>query len=105
VAEAIAEIEAMQTATSPVSHEAATMLVAESRKFDARNPPRQARMTASPPSLLDFAICCSQRNSSLWGSPNMMRSKTQYSGSGSTPYPSRTLVETTTRSASTSLSA
>jgi hypothetical protein len=35
----------------------------------------------------------------------MMRSKTQYSGSGSTPYPSRTLVETTTRSASTSLSA
>jgi hypothetical protein len=34
-----------------------------------------------------------------------MRSKTQYSGSVATPYPSRTLVETTTRSASTSLSA
>jgi hypothetical protein len=70
VAKAIAEAEATQTATSPVSHAAATMPVAESRKFDERNPPRQARMTASPPSLLDFAICCSQRNSSLWGSPS-----------------------------------
>jgi hypothetical protein len=65
VAEAIMEAEATQTTTSPVSHAAATMPVAESRKFDARNPLRQARMTASPPSLLDFAICCSQRNSSL----------------------------------------
>jgi hypothetical protein len=59
VAEVIAEAEAMQTATSPVSHAAATMPVAESRKFDARNPPRQAGMMASLPSLLDFAICCS----------------------------------------------
>jgi hypothetical protein len=59
MAEAITEAEAMQTATSPVSHAAATMPVAESRKFDARNPPRQARTTASPPCLLDFAICCS----------------------------------------------
>jgi hypothetical protein len=49
--------------------------VAESTKFDARNPPRQARTMASPPSPLDFAICCSQRNSSLWGSPSTMRSK------------------------------
>jgi hypothetical protein len=57
--------EATQTATSPVSHAAATMPVAELRKFDAKNPPRQARTTASPPSPLDFAICCSQRNSSL----------------------------------------
>jgi hypothetical protein len=40
VAGAIAEVEATQTATSPVSHAAATMPVAESRKFDARNPPR-----------------------------------------------------------------
>jgi hypothetical protein len=63
VAGVVAEAEATQTATSPVSHGAATMPVAESRKFDATNP--QARMTASPPSLLDFAICCSQRNSSL----------------------------------------
>jgi hypothetical protein len=77
----------------------------ESRKFDARNPPRQTRMTASLPSLLDFAICCSQRNSSLWGSPSMMQSKIQYSGSGATPSPSRTLVATMTRSASTSPSA
>jgi hypothetical protein len=81
VAEAIAEAGATQTATSPVSHAAATMPAAELKKFDARNAPRQARTTASPPSLLDFAICYSQRNSSLWGSPSTMRSKIQYSGS------------------------
>jgi hypothetical protein len=52
---AIAEAEATQTATSTVSHAAATMPVAKLRKFDARNPPRQATTTASPPSLLDFA--------------------------------------------------
>jgi hypothetical protein len=75
VAEAIAEAEATQTATSPVPHAAATMPAAELKKFDARSPPRQARMTASPPSLLDFAIFFSQRNSSLWGSPSTMRSK------------------------------
>jgi hypothetical protein len=105
VAGAITEVEAAQTATSPVSHAASTMPVAESRKSDARNPPRQARTTASPPSLLDFAICYSQRNSSLWGSPSTTRSKIQYSGSDPTPSPSRTLVATTTQSASTSLSA
>jgi hypothetical protein len=38
VAGAIAEAEATQTATSPVSHAAATMPVTESRKFDATNP-------------------------------------------------------------------
>jgi hypothetical protein len=70
VAGAIAAAEATQTATSPVYHAVATMPVAESRKFDTTN--LQARMTASPPSLLDFAICCSQRNSSLWGSPSTM---------------------------------
>jgi hypothetical protein len=59
VAEVIAEAEATQTATSLVSHAAATMPAAELKKFDARNPPRQARTTASPPSLLDFAICFS----------------------------------------------
>jgi hypothetical protein len=70
VAEAIVEAEAVQTATSPVSHAAATMPVAESREFNATNP--RARTTASPLSLLDFTICCSQRNSSLWGSPSTM---------------------------------
>jgi hypothetical protein len=35
---AIAAAEATQTATSPVSRAAATMLVAESRKFGATNP-------------------------------------------------------------------
>jgi hypothetical protein len=66
VAEAITEAEATQTAMSPVSHAAATTPAAELRKFDAINPPWQARMTASPPSLLDFAICFSQKNPSLW---------------------------------------
>jgi hypothetical protein len=72
VAEAIAEAEAMQTATSLVSHAVATMPAAKSKKFDATSPPRQAKMTASPPSLLGFAICFSRRNSNLWGSPSTM---------------------------------
>jgi hypothetical protein len=65
VVEAIAEAEATQTATSLVPHAAATMPTAELKKYDARNPPWQAKTTASPPSLLDFAIYSSQRNSSL----------------------------------------
>jgi hypothetical protein len=40
VAEAIAEAEATQTATSLVSHAAATMPAVESKKFDATSPPR-----------------------------------------------------------------
>jgi hypothetical protein len=65
VAEAIAEAEATQTATSQVSHAAATMLAAELKKFDARSPPWQARMTASLPSLLNFASYFSQKSSNL----------------------------------------
>jgi hypothetical protein len=65
VAEEIAEVEATQTATSPVSHAAATMPAAESKKSDARNYPRQARTMASPPSLLDSATYFSQKNSNL----------------------------------------
>jgi hypothetical protein len=65
VAEAIAEAEATQTAKSLVPHAAATTPAAELKKYDARSPPRQARTTASPPSLLDFAIYFSQKNSSL----------------------------------------
>jgi hypothetical protein len=76
VAEVIAEAEATQTATSPVPHTAATMPTAELKKYDATSPPRQATMTASPPSPLDFAIYSFQRNSNLWGSPSMTRSKT-----------------------------
>jgi hypothetical protein len=41
------------------------MPAAELKKFDARNLPQQARMTASPPSLLDFETYFSQKNSSL----------------------------------------
>jgi hypothetical protein len=67
VAEVIVEAEATLTAKSPAPHAAATTPVAELKKYDARSPPRQATTTASPPSLLDFAICFSQRNSSLWG--------------------------------------
>jgi hypothetical protein len=55
VADAITEAEAMQIATSLVSHAVAMMPAAESKKFDATSPPRQVKMTASPPSLLDFA--------------------------------------------------
>jgi hypothetical protein len=76
VAEVTAEAEATQTGTSLVPHATATMLAAELKKFDARSPPRQAKMMASPPSLLDFAICFSQKNSSLWGSLSTTRSRT-----------------------------
>jgi hypothetical protein len=69
VVEAIVEAEATQTATSLAPHAAATTPVVELKKYDARSPPWQARTTASPPSLLDFAICFSQKNSSLSGSP------------------------------------
>jgi hypothetical protein len=65
VAEAIAEAEAMQTATSLVPHAAAMMPAAKLKNYDVGSPPRQATTTASPPSLLNFAICFSQRNSNL----------------------------------------
>jgi hypothetical protein len=104
VEEAIAEAEATQTATSLVSHAAATIPTAELKKFDARSPPWQARTTASSPSLLDFATYFSQKNSSLWGSPSTMRSKIQSNGSDATLSSLKMLVATTTRSASTSLS-
>jgi hypothetical protein len=56
VAEVITEAEATQTATSLVSHAVATTPAAELKKYDARSPPWQATTTASPPSLLGFAI-------------------------------------------------
>jgi hypothetical protein len=65
VEEAIAEAKATQTTTSPVHHAAPTMPATELKNYDARSPPRQATMTASLPSLLDFAIYFSQRNSNL----------------------------------------
>jgi hypothetical protein len=70
VAETIAEAEATQTATSSAPHTAATMPAAELKKYDATSPPRQATTMASPPSLLDFALYFSQRNSNLWESPS-----------------------------------
>jgi hypothetical protein len=73
--------------TNSVSRAAATIPVAESRKFVAMNP--QARMTASPSSLHGFAIYFSQRNSNHWGSPSTMRSKIQNSCSEATPSPSK----------------
>jgi hypothetical protein len=72
VAAATAEAEAARTATSPVSHAAATMPAKKLKNYDAKSPPRQATTTASPPSLLDFAICFSRRNSNPWGSPSTM---------------------------------
>jgi hypothetical protein len=73
---AIAEAEAMQTATSPAYQAAATMPAAELKKYSARSPPRQETVMVSSPSPLDFATCFSERKSNLWGSPSMMRSKT-----------------------------
>jgi hypothetical protein len=70
VAEAIAEAEATQIATSPAPHAAATMPAAELKEYDETSPLRHATMTTSPPSPLDFAIYSSQRNSNLWGSPS-----------------------------------
>jgi hypothetical protein len=61
VAGAIAAAEATQTATSPVSRAAATMPVAESRKFGATN--LHARTTASLPSPHGFSIYFFWRNS------------------------------------------
>jgi hypothetical protein len=55
-AEVIAEAGATQTAMSLVPHAAATTPSTELKKYDAKSPPRQARTTASPPSLLDFGI-------------------------------------------------
>jgi hypothetical protein len=72
VTEAITDAEATQTATSPVPHAAAMMPTTELKKYDARSPPQQVTTTASLPSLLDFTICFSQRNSNLWGSLSTM---------------------------------
>jgi hypothetical protein len=98
VAEAIAEVEATQTATSLAPHAAAMMPAAELKKYDATSPPRQGTTTASPPFLRDFAIYSSQRNSNLWGSLSTTRSKTQSNGSDATPSPSTTLAATMTAS-------
>jgi hypothetical protein len=91
VAEAIAEGEATQTATSPAPRAAAMMPAAELKKYDATNPPRQATTTTSPPSPLDLATYSSQRNSNLWGSPSTTRSKTQSNCSDATPSLSKML--------------
>jgi hypothetical protein len=56
VAEAIAETEATQTDMSPVPHAVAMMPAVESKKYDARSPSRKATTSASPSSLLGFAI-------------------------------------------------
>jgi hypothetical protein len=103
--EATAAAEDTRTATSPAPRVATSTLARKSKNYDARSPPRQATTMASPPSLRDFATCFYRRNSSLWESPSTTRSRIQCSGSDATPSPSRMLVATTTRSASTSPSA
>jgi hypothetical protein len=100
-AEATAAAKATRTAMPPVHHEAASTPAKKSKNYDAKNPPRQATTTASPPSPHSFAIYFSQRNSNHWGSPSTTRSKIQYSGSDVTPSPSRTLVAIMTQSACT----
>jgi hypothetical protein len=101
-AEATAAAEATRTATPPELHVAASTPARRSKNFGESSPPQQATTTASPPSLHDFATYFSRRNSSLWGSPSTTRSRIQCSGSDATPSPSRTLVATMTRGASTS---
>jgi hypothetical protein len=62
--------EATQIAMSPTPHVAASTPAKKSKNYGARRPPRQATITASLPSLCDFATYSSQRNSSLWESPS-----------------------------------
>jgi hypothetical protein len=64
-AEANAAAEATRTATPLAPHMAALTPARKSKNYNARRPPRQATMTASPPSLRDFATYFSRRNSSL----------------------------------------
>jgi hypothetical protein len=91
-AEATAAVEATRTATPPALHAAASTPAKKSKNYDAKSPPRQATTTTSPLSLHGFAIYFSQRNSNLWGSPSMTRSKIQYNGSDAMPSPSKMLV-------------
>jgi hypothetical protein len=72
---ATAAAEATGIATSPAPHVAASTPARKSKNYGARRLPRQATTTASLPSLRDFATYSSQRNSSLWESPSMTRSK------------------------------
>jgi hypothetical protein len=67
---ATAAAEATRIATSPAPHVAASMPARKSKNYGARTLPRQATTTASLPSLRDFAIYSSWRNSSLWESPS-----------------------------------
>jgi hypothetical protein len=88
VAEAVAAVETTRTATPPEPHRAVTTPARRSRSYGTRRLLRQATTTASPPSLRDFVISSSQRNSSLWESPSTTRSRIPSSGSGATPSPS-----------------
>jgi hypothetical protein len=86
-AEAIAAAEATRTATPPAPHVVVSTPAKKSKNYDARSPPRQPTMMASPPSLHGFAIYFSRRNSNLWGSPSTTRSRIQCNGSNATPSP------------------
>jgi hypothetical protein len=59
VAAAIAEAEALQTATSLGTHMAAMMPAKQLKRFVAKRLLKQMIVTASPPSPLDFATCFS----------------------------------------------
>jgi hypothetical protein len=96
VAAAIAGDEATRIATSLTTHVKATMPATGLTRFVAKRLQKQATATASPPTLIGFAIYSSLRNSSLSGSPSTMRSKTQFSGLGATHYPLKMLEATTT---------
>jgi hypothetical protein len=54
-----------------------------------RRLPKSTTATTSPHILHDFVICCFLRNSNLSRSPSTTQNKTQFSGSGAMPCPSK----------------
>jgi hypothetical protein len=102
----IVEAEATRIAMPPATNVVVmTPATGSTRYAPLRRLPMLATAMASPPTPHDFALCFFPRSSSLSGSPITTQSKIQFSASGAMPWPLRTLVATTTQSASTSPSA
>jgi hypothetical protein len=75
-----AEAEATRAATPPAALTSAMMpTTGMMRSAAPRRLLKSATATASPPTLHNFAICFSPKNSSLSESPSTTRSKTQFS--------------------------
>jgi hypothetical protein len=80
-----AEAEATRIATPLATHIVATTPAIGSTRSIASRQLKLATVTASLPTLPDYATCSFLRNSNLSGSPSKTWSKTQFSGSGATP--------------------